>query len=101
MGSRVLDTLIKYAGFDTIVRFTESFSNVLRPFCSDRFASHVLQKLLSVCAHRGNLTESKAEDTVPVKETEIEKYNEIKSIKGTGKFFHVSARTIREILKNK
>ncbi|XP_001603653.2 nucleolar protein 9 [Nasonia vitripennis] len=77
VGSRVLDTLIKYAGFETIVRFSEAFNEALRPFCSDRFASHVLQKLMHVCAHRGNLVKSDEQETVKVKESEVKKYNEI------------------------
>ncbi|XP_011504386.1 PREDICTED: nucleolar protein 9 [Ceratosolen solmsi marchali] len=78
VGSRVLDSLIKYAGFDTIVRFAESFNEVLRPFNSDRFASHVLQKLICVCAHRGNITDAEDHaDTEKVKHSEALKYNEI------------------------
>ena len=59
------------------MRFAESFNDVLRPFCSDRFASHVLQKLICVCAHRGNLRETDKDDIVKVKESEVKKYNEI------------------------
>ena len=59
------------------MRFSESFDEVLRPFCSDRFASHVLQKLISVCAHRGNYVKIDNEDVVEIKHSEAQKYNEI------------------------
>ncbi|XP_014211989.1 nucleolar protein 9 [Copidosoma floridanum] len=76
VGSIVLETLLKYANFQTIVRLFDSFKESLRPFCSDRYASHVLEKLLCVCAHRGNLTEVEKKDQ-EVKYAEEQKYNEI------------------------
>lgn len=60
-----------------MLRFVESFDSMLRPFCSDRFASHVLQKLITICAHRGNLRDSDKEEIVKIKDSEVEKYNEI------------------------
>lgn len=54
VGSRVLDSLLGEASFEVIRRLVEAFSESLRPLASDRFASHVLQKILIVCADRGN-----------------------------------------------
>ncbi|XP_017893619.1 nucleolar protein 9 [Ceratina calcarata] len=68
VGSRILDSLLKYASLETIQRLTDAFNASLRPLCSDRFASHVLQKILLVCADRGNGTE--------VSESERCRYND-------------------------
>lgn len=82
VGSRILDSLLSYASLETIQRLIEAFRDCLRPLCSDRFASHVLQKILLVCADRGNGTESSASNNrtsdavVPVKESERASYND-------------------------
>lgn len=79
IGSRVIDTLMRFANFHVIIRFASAFMDVIRPICSDRFASHVLQRILTVCAERGtrNLNEKKpANDEIKVETTEVEVYNE-------------------------
>ena len=81
VGSRVLETLIPFASFKTIQRLLDTFKDDLRPMCSDRFSSHVLQKLICVCADRGNVEESsdKAKDYnfVKVEKEEKGEYNEL------------------------
>lgn len=80
IGSRVIDSLMKYASFDVINRFANSFMDNLRPICSDRFASHVLQKIMIVCAERGtrglNKTAKNQADAVDVDEAQLNVYNE-------------------------
>ena len=61
--------------------------------CEKKFISNTVSNFCStICRNsiKNNLNKKEV----------IKKYNEIKSIKGTGEFFHVSARTIREILRN-
>lgn len=81
MGSRILDSLLKYANLETIQRLVTTFNPSLRLLSNDRFASHVLQKIVMVCADRGNKRiESNAEqnvDGIEVKELEVESYNSI------------------------
>lgn len=81
MGSRILDSLLKYANLETIQRLVTTFNPSLRLLSNDRFASHVLQKIVMICADRGNKRiESNAEqnvDGIEVKESEVESYNSI------------------------
>lgn len=84
VGSRILDSLLKYANLETIQRLVTTFNPSLRLLSNDRFASHVLQKIVMVCADRGNkkiVLESNAEQSVDanieVKESEVESYNSI------------------------
>ncbi|CAK9794728.1 Nucleolar protein 9 [Anthophora quadrimaculata] len=92
VGSRILDSLLSYANLETIQRLVDAFGSSLRPLSSDKFASHVLQKIIVVCADRGNrcpLLESRAEQsvdaTVEVKESEVNLYNGI--VLKLGKYF--------------
>ena len=85
LGSRILDSLLKYANLETIQRLVDALSGSnLRPLSSDRFASHVLQKIVVICADRGNERvsgESNKEESkdasVKVEESEIASYNNI------------------------
>ncbi|XP_076389836.1 nucleolar protein 9 [Megachile rotundata] len=83
LGSRILDSLLKYANLETIQRLVDALSGSnLRPLSSDRFASHVLQKIVVVCAGRGNKaeesnTEESSDASVKVEESEIASYNDI------------------------
>lgn len=82
VGSRVLDSLLKFANYEAIKRLSDALSESLRPLCSDRFASHVLQEIIKVCADRGNPNEhnlktDSCKDLVCVKDEEVEKYCEI------------------------
>lgn len=84
VGSRILDSLLKYARLETIERLVAAFNSTLRPLSSDTFASHVLQKIIVVCADRANKTtisgscvERDADINIEVKDSEIESYNSI------------------------
>lgn len=77
IGSRVLETLMDFANFDTIERMIKAFQNDLRPMCSDRFASHVLQKLICVCTDRGSRTCENSTDLLQIKNDEKQKYNDM------------------------
>ncbi|KAI4490922.1 hypothetical protein M0802_010596 [Mischocyttarus mexicanus] len=89
VGSRVLESLLKYANLETIQKFTEALSSSLRPISCDTFASHVLEKIIVVCADRGNRSKtlsqkSKSKETeneqdfiIDVKESEVKLYNDI------------------------
>ncbi|KAL2740372.1 hypothetical protein V1478_000513 [Vespula squamosa] len=89
VGSRVLESLLKYASLEAIQRFTDALSSSMRPISSDRFASHVLEKIIVVCADRGNKSKSsletpKSKETenvqdivIDVKESEVKSYNDI------------------------
>lgn len=73
MGSRVLDNLMKYVSLESIERLINAIAPELRPMCSDRFSSHVLQRLMQTCTIRGNDTES----AKAIKELDRNKYNEL------------------------
>ncbi|KAG7213269.1 hypothetical protein KM043_002569 [Ampulex compressa] len=88
VGSRVLDSLLRYATLEVIQRLVDTFGGSLRPMSSDKFASHVLQKIVMVCAHRGNrekdsqqkqtVESEKSEDAViEVKDSEVKAYNDV------------------------
>lgn len=88
-GSRVMDSLLRYASLDIIQRLIRALEPSLRQLSSDRFASHVLQKIIVVCADRGNHAAAKetavdksgsesAEDAVvKVEPSEVKTYNDI------------------------
>ncbi|XP_020284054.1 nucleolar protein 9 [Pseudomyrmex gracilis] len=86
IGSRVMDSLLKYASLEDIQRLMKALESSLRKLLNDKFASHVLQKMIEVCADRGNriLDKDKAaknkmkskEDAV-VEPDEVKVYNNI------------------------
>lgn len=51
--SKALESLIGFVDSAQLERFFEKFGDNLRPMCSDRFASHVLQKMLEIAFLRG------------------------------------------------
>ncbi|XP_053981137.1 nucleolar protein 9 [Hylaeus volcanicus] len=84
VGSRILDSFLKYANLETIERLVDAFGSSLRPLSSDRFASHVLQRIVTTCADRGNeditakpSPEESTDAVIEVKESEIKAYNDI------------------------
>lgn len=94
VGSRVIDSLLMYASLEAIQRLVEAFNSSLRQLSNDRFASHVLQKIILVCADRGNRIsmdfsktvhdETKSSETkqildatIEVKVSEVKYYNDI------------------------
>lgn len=44
----ILEHLLPYVDATTLERFHNAFSATLRPICSDKFASHILQKMVEV-----------------------------------------------------
>ncbi|XP_076766344.1 nucleolar protein 9 [Xylocopa sonorina] len=85
VGSRILDSLLRYANLETIQRLVDAFVPSLRPLSSDRFASHVLEKILLTCADRGNKrNKTSGSDSGPiidavvqVGESDVDRYNAI------------------------
>lgn len=81
VGSRVLDSLIVYASYDVVKRFADKLGESLRPLCSDRFASHVVEKIINVCADRGNRDAASQprinKDSINIEDSEKPKYNDI------------------------
>ncbi|KYN04922.1 PREDICTED: nucleolar protein 9 [Cyphomyrmex costatus] len=94
VGSRVIDSLLKYANLEAIQKLTQAFESPLRRLSTDKFASHILQKIIIVCADRGNRdpesnaenvtdekTSTKSKNTVDtiidIKPSEIQSYNNI------------------------
>ncbi|EDW00943.1 nucleolar protein 9 [Drosophila grimshawi] len=51
--SKALESLIGFVDDVQLERFFGKFGDNLRPMCSDRFASHVLQKMLEIAFLRG------------------------------------------------
>lgn len=54
IGSLVIDSLLRYANLEAIQKLNQAFKSSLRRLSSDRYASHILQKIIIVCADRGN-----------------------------------------------
>ncbi|XP_012062862.1 PREDICTED: nucleolar protein 9 [Atta cephalotes] len=93
VGSRIIDSLLKYANLEAIQKLTQALESSLRRLSSDKFASHILQRIIIVCADRGNRdsasnaknardktnTKSKnAVDTVmDIEPSEVQSYNNI------------------------
>ncbi|KAH8373118.1 hypothetical protein KR009_012119 [Drosophila setifemur] len=51
--SKALESLVGFVENTQLERYFEKFGENLRPLCSDRFASHVLQKMLEIAFLRG------------------------------------------------
>lgn len=85
IGSRVMDSLLKYASLEDIQGLMKALESSLRKLLSDKFASHVLQKMIEVCADRGNRISDASKpakskenaDVVEVKPNEVKVYNNI------------------------
>ncbi|XP_047117586.1 nucleolar protein 9 [Schistocerca piceifrons] len=56
VASRALENILPFSSDDVINRFIKEFDKEIRVVCVDQFASHVLQKLITVAADR-NLRE--------------------------------------------
>lgn len=64
MGCRVIETLLPFAKDEVVERFITAFSPDLRPLCSDRFASHVLQTLFAIsCLKSTQNTDDTSEES--------------------------------------
>ncbi|XP_050307325.1 nucleolar protein 9 [Anthonomus grandis grandis] len=58
VGCRVIETLLPFANDQVLQRFMNKFSEDLRPLSKDRFASFVLQALVSIACRKTHLKES-------------------------------------------
>lgn len=97
VASRVMESLLHRASLQVIQRLIKEFEPSLRQLSNDKFASHVLQKVIVVCADRGNEVPAEAaiatkrevkteevsktrdndDDTVKIKPHEVKIYNDI------------------------
>lgn len=80
IGSHVIDSLLKYANLKTIQKLIQTFEPSLRQLSSDKYASHVLQKIILVCADRGNQVSTSIINKAAVAEVkppEAKSYNDI------------------------
>lgn len=93
VGSLVIDSLLRYANLEAIRKLNQAFEASLRRLSSDRYASHILQKIIIVCADRGNgvpISNAKSIDdktsiesknvidtVVEVRPFEVQAYNDI------------------------
>ncbi|XP_029167411.1 nucleolar protein 9 isoform X2 [Nylanderia fulva] len=80
IGSHVIDSLLKYASLEAIQKLIEAFEPSLRLLSSDKCASHVLQKIILVCADRGNQVSTSITNkaaVVEIKPLEAKTYNDI------------------------
>ncbi|CAL1678177.1 unnamed protein product [Lasius platythorax] len=73
IGSYVMDSLLKYASLEAIQKLIQAFEPSLRLLSSDKCASHVLQKIIIVCADRGNRVSTSIVSEVAPKKTELRK----------------------------
>jgi len=87
--SRIIDSLLQYTSLEIIQRLVKSLEPSFRQLSSDRCASHVLQRIIVVCADRGNreiAVKNEEESEAPnndddiameIKSDEVEIYNNI------------------------
>lgn len=73
IASFVMDSLLKYATLEIIQKLIQAFESSLRQLSSDRCASHVLQKIIVVCADRGNQISTSITNKVATIKTELGK----------------------------
>ncbi|XP_012283949.1 nucleolar protein 9 [Orussus abietinus] len=85
VGSKVLEMLLDIGTLEIINRLVDALWGSLRPVCCDRYASHVVQKIIYVCADRGNKNEEapvegvkkeQSEDNT-LKDSERESYDKV------------------------
>lgn len=81
VGSLVIDCLLKYANLEAIQKLTQAFESSLRRLSSDRFASYILQKIIIVCADRGNGVPISSAKNVACKETSTESESAVIEVK--------------------
>lgn len=59
----IIETLLPFANAENFERFQKQFASSFRPICSDKFASHILEKLVVISMLRGTALENNAEPT--------------------------------------
>lgn len=72
-GSYVMDSLLKYASLEIIQKLIQAFESSLRQLSSDKCASHVLQKVIMICADRGNQISTSITNKVATNKTKLDK----------------------------
>lgn len=55
----IIETLLPFSNAENFERFQTQFGSSFRPICSDKFASHILEKLVSISMLRGVSAENK------------------------------------------
>lgn len=73
IGSYVMDSLLKYASLEAIQKLMQAFESSLRQLSCDKCASHVLQKIIMVCADRGNQISTSITNKIATNKTKLEK----------------------------
>lgn len=61
----IVETLLPFTSAENFERFQAKFAEGFRPICSDKFASHILQKLVSLSMLRAVGTDPAAESSEP------------------------------------
>lgn len=64
VGCRVIEMLLPFASNDVLRRYMKCFGEELRPLCSDRFATHVIEKLVAESAKKSLKLKSENEDDI-------------------------------------
>ncbi|EFN64117.1 Pumilio domain-containing protein C14orf21 [Camponotus floridanus] len=72
-GSYVMDSLLKYASLEIIQKLIQAFESSLRQLSSDKCASHVLQKVIMICADRGNQISTSITNKVATNKTKLDR----------------------------
>ncbi|XP_011878925.1 PREDICTED: nucleolar protein 9 [Vollenhovia emeryi] len=77
LGSLAMDSLLKYANLEDIRQLVRAFESSLRRLSNDRFASYILQKIIIVCADRGNRVAASSAGNVAGDKTSTESENAV------------------------
>lgn len=66
----IIEALLPFSSVENFERFQTTFAANFRPICSDKFASHILEKLVAISMLRGvatdNVSESKSTTSEPL-----------------------------------
>lgn len=73
VASTIIETLLPFSDAENFERFQTKFADNFRPICSDKFASHILEKLVSLSMLRAIGATAKAEETGETNEPKAKK----------------------------
>lgn len=59
----IIEAILPFASIDHFERFQNAFASDFRPICSDKFASHILEKLVAVSMVRGIALDNQKSET--------------------------------------
>lgn len=62
VGCRVVEQLLPFANDQVLLRYMTAISSDLRPLCSDRFASHVIEALLTQACNKSLLVKTEDDE---------------------------------------